>query len=46
MHLLTLNLFTGILVAKKSLFKTINACEPDGFFASLEQNKVSIMFVE
>ncbi|XP_060531194.1 uncharacterized protein LOC132704897 isoform X2 [Cylas formicarius] len=29
----------GILIAKKVVFRRINTCEPDGFFASHEHNK-------
>lgn len=29
----------GILIAKKSIFRRLNTCEPDGFFASNEHDK-------
>ncbi|KAH1020042.1 hypothetical protein HUJ04_009771 [Dendroctonus ponderosae] len=29
----------GILIAKKQIFRRVNACEPDGFFASNETEK-------
>lgn len=29
----------GILIAKKSIFRRLNACEPDGFFASNEHDR-------
>lgn len=33
--------FSGILIAKKPIFRRLNTCEPDGFFASSEHEKVS-----
>lgn len=33
--------FPGILIAKKPIFRRLNTCEPDGFFASSEHEKVS-----
>lgn len=32
--------FVGILIAKKPIFRRLNTCEPDGFFASSETEKV------
>ncbi|KAJ8971596.1 hypothetical protein NQ314_000621, partial [Rhamnusium bicolor] len=31
----------GILIAKKSIFRRLNTCEPDGFFTANEHDKVS-----
>lgn len=33
-------LVLGILIAKKPVFRRLNTCEPDGFFASSETEKV------
>lgn len=39
-----LNFFTGILIAKKPIFRRHNTCDPDGFFAFNEHtDKVSVM---